>query len=94
MTGNPEIKPDAIRTPFIADSSIDAGECRRRTNVTPVIYQDCFARRQKSVYWLNVLEIPPVAGEKGQNQVRVAFRSRISCFIALSRLDDKGARTA
>ncbi|MBE4703522.1 molecular chaperone, partial [Citrobacter freundii] len=52
----------------------------------------CPADRE-SVYWLTVLEIPPV-GEKGTNQVQVAFRSRIKLFYRPVTLDDKGARKA
>ncbi|EED9464935.1 molecular chaperone, partial [Salmonella enterica subsp. enterica] len=48
---------------------------------------------RESVYWLNVLEIPPI-GEKGNNQIQVAFRSRIKLFFRPTSLDDKGAQAS
>lgn len=91
--GNPEIKPDTMRTPFVLTPPLtrvnaDAGQTLRLSYTGTALPAD-----RESVYWLNVLEIPPV-GEKGTNQVQVAFRSRIKLFYRPVTLDDKGARTA
>ncbi|MDJ8697384.1 molecular chaperone [Salmonella enterica] len=91
--GNPDIRPDAIRTPFILTPPLtrvnaDAGQTLRLSYTGASLPAD-----RESVYWLNVLEIPPVS-EKGINQIQVAFRSRIKLFYRPATLDDKGARTA
>ena len=91
--GNPETRPDALRTPFILTPPLtrvnaDAGQTLRLSYTGTPLPSD-----RESVYWLNVLEIPPVGGN-GKNQVQVAFRSRIKLFYRPSELDDKGAQTA
>lgn len=91
--GHQDIKPDAMRTPFILTPPLtrvnaDAGQTLRLSYTGAPLPQD-----RESVYWLNVLEIPPV-GEKGNNQVQVAFRSRIKLFFRPEALNDKGAQAA
>lgn len=91
--GHPDIRPDAMRTPFILTPPLtrvnaDAGQTLRLSYTGTTLPAD-----RESVYWLNVLEIPPV-GVKGDNQIQVAFRSRIKLFYRPAALDDKGAQAA
>ncbi|EAA5922551.1 molecular chaperone [Salmonella enterica subsp. enterica serovar Teko] len=91
--GDPEIRPDTLRTPFILTPPLtrvnaDAGQTLRLSYNGAALPTD-----RESVYWLNVLEIPPV-GEKGGNQIQVAFRSRIKLFYRPTGLDNKGAKAA
>ncbi|POT58554.1 pilus assembly protein PapD [Citrobacter amalonaticus] len=91
--GHPEIRPDALRTPFILTPPLtrvnaDAGQTLRLSYTGTPLPAD-----RESVYWLNVLEIPPV-GDKGSNQIQVAFRSRIKLFYRPTGLDDKRAQAA
>ncbi|KKI41550.1 molecular chaperone [Hafnia alvei] len=91
--GHSEIHPDTLRTPFILTPPLtrvdaDAGQTLRLSYSGVSIPSD-----RESVYWLNVLEIPPV-GEKNNNYIQVAFRSRIKLFYRPIDLDDKGALAA
>ncbi|HFV9915886.1 TPA: molecular chaperone [Salmonella enterica subsp. diarizonae serovar 61:l,v:z35] len=91
--GHPDIRPDAMRTPFILTPPLTrvnagAGQTLRLSWNGASLPAD-----RESVYWLNVMEIPPV-GEKGSNQIQVAFRSRIKLFYRPTGLDDKGTQTA
>ncbi|MBL5926314.1 fimbrial biogenesis chaperone [Enterobacter asburiae] len=91
--GRPEIKPEDIKAPFILTpplTRVNAGEGQtlRLSYVGPGQVKD-----RESIYWLNVLEIPPVIN-KESNQVQVAFRSRIKVFYRPTGLDDKGAQSA
>lgn len=91
--GNADIRPDVMRTPFIltpplARVNADAGQTLRMSYVGASLPTD-----RESVYWLNVLEIPPV-GERGSSQIQVAFRSRIKIFFRPEALDNKGAMAA
>lgn len=91
--GHPDIHPDAIRTPFILTPPLtrvnaESGQTLRLSYVGTPLPAD-----RESVYWLNVLEIPPVS-EKGSNQIQVAFRSRIKLLFRPVALDDKGAHAA
>lgn len=91
--GHADIRPDAMRTPFILTPPLtrvnaDAGQTLRLSYTGTPLPAD-----RESVYWLNVLEIPP-AGGKDSNQIQVAFRSRIKLFFRPAALDDKGAQAA
>lgn len=91
--GRTEIRPDTMRTPFILTPPLtrvnaDAGQTLRLSYTGTPLPAD-----RESVYWLNVLEIPPVV-DKASNQIQVAFRSRIKLFYRPTGLEDKGAQTA
>jgi len=91
--GHSEIHPETMHTPFILTPPLtrvdaDAGQTLRLSYSGVSIPSD-----RESVYWLNVLEIPPV-GEKNNNYIQVAFRSRIKLFYRPIDLDDKGALAA
>ncbi|WP_367376724.1 molecular chaperone [Hafnia alvei] len=91
--GHSEIHPDTLRTPFILTPPLtrvdaDAGQTLRLSYSGAWLPSD-----RESVYWLNVLEIPPV-GEKKSNHIQVAFRSRIKLFYRPMALDDNGALAA
>ncbi|MBB1202672.1 molecular chaperone [Enterobacteriaceae bacterium 89] len=91
--GNSEIKPENIRSPFILTpplTRVNAGE--GQTLRLSFIGTNEPADRER-VYWLNVLEIPPVA-DKASNQIQVAFRSRIKVFYRPVGLEDKEALSA
>lgn len=91
--GNTEMRPDLMRTPFVLTPPLtrvnaDAGQTLRLSFVGPALPTD-----RESLFWLNVLEIPPV-GETDKNQIQVAFRSRIKLFYRPASLDSNGAQQA
>lgn len=91
--GHSEIRPSTMRTPFILTPPLtrvdaDAGQTLRLSYSGESLPSD-----RESVYWLNVLEIPPV-GEKNNNHIQVAFRSRIKLFYRPIDLNDKDALAA
>lgn len=91
--GQTKVSLQDLRTPFILTPPLtrvnpNAGQALRLSYTGIPLPAD-----RESVYWLNVLEIPPV-GEKGSNQIQVAFRSRIKLFYRPTGLDDAGAQAA
>lgn len=91
--GNPEIKPDTVRSPFILTPPLTpvnggSGQTLRLAYTGTPLPAD-----RESIYWLNVLEIPPVRAKK-DNRIQVAFRSRIKLFYRPTALDDAGAQSA
>lgn len=89
--GNTELTPEKISVPFVLTpplTRVNSGEGQtlRLAYVGTALPQD-----RESVYWLNVLEIPPVTS-KGSNSIQVAFRSRIKIFYRPDSLNDKGAQ--
>jgi chaperone protein EcpD len=80
--GDRRIRPGVESVPFLITppiTRIDAqrGQSLRLTYVGQGLPQD-----RESVFWLNVLEVPPSAKstQAGQNLVQLAFRSRIKMF--------------
>lgn len=91
--GHVDTRPDAMLTPFILTPPLtrvnaDTGQTLRLSYAGTPLPQD-----RESIYWLNVLEIPPIEA-KDTNQIQVAFRSRIKLFFRPNALDDKGAQAA
>ncbi|WP_205700941.1 fimbria/pilus periplasmic chaperone [Jeongeupia sp. USM3] len=81
--GNAKANPEALDVPFtIAPpvARIDPGKAQtlRISYTGEPLPQD-----RESVFWLNVLEIPPKAApdEEGANKLQLAFRSRIKLFF-------------
>ncbi|MEH5143181.1 molecular chaperone [Enterobacter cloacae] len=92
-SGNPDIKPENIATPFVLTPPLVRVNAGEGQTLRLVLVDHSISQEMESVYWLNVLEIPPVVDKK-RNQIQVAFRSRIKIFYRPSALDDKGARLA
>jgi chaperone protein EcpD len=86
--GNVADKPDNIQVPFILlppVNRINPGKgqtLRLSYTARPVLPENI-----ESVYWLNVLEIPPVA-KSSANHLQMAFRSRIKIFYRPAAIDD------
>jgi chaperone protein EcpD len=81
--GDPKAAPSAIDVPFtvappIARIDPGKGQTLRILYLGSPLPQD-----KESVFWLNVLEVPPKpsAGEADVNRVQLALRSRIKLFF-------------
>jgi len=92
--GDPNAKPDRIRTPFTLTppiNRINAGKSQTlRISYTgsPVLPEN-----KESVYWLNVLEVPAATKNDKDNKLQVAFRTRIKLFFRPASLADRAKAT-
>ncbi|HCM9448781.1 TPA: fimbria/pilus periplasmic chaperone [Enterobacter bugandensis] len=92
--GDVEARPEKIQVPFILTPPInrinpDKSQTLRLSYTgLPHLPED-----KESVYWLNVLEIPPVTKAAAPNRIQVAFRTRIKLFYRPAALNDR-ARVA
>ncbi|WP_049620988.1 fimbrial biogenesis chaperone [Frateuria defendens] len=80
--GNPRKPPDAIHVPFVLMppmARLDGG----RSQVLRLVYTgEPLPGDKESVFWLNVLEIPPKSKPApGTNTLQFAFRTRIKLFF-------------
>jgi len=79
--GDMNAAPNKIAVPFILTppmNRIDADKSqtlRLRYTALPALPED-----RESVYWLNVLEIPPLRETDSPNRLQIAFRTRIKLF--------------
>ncbi|MCW9507524.1 molecular chaperone [Klebsiella oxytoca] len=79
-TGNPSAAPETIKTPFsltppVVKMAPNEGQALKLSIINSGLMPD----DRESVYWLNVLDVPPVpeGATKGENYLQVALRSRI-----------------
>lgn len=87
--GDPKAAPAAIEVPFTVTppvSRIDPG----KGQTLRIIYTgEPLAQDHESVFWLNVLEVPPKpsAEDADTNKLQLAFRSRIKLFFRPAGLE-------
>lgn len=80
-TGDVKASPDKIQVPFILTPPINrinpdkSQTLRLSYTASPALPED-----RESVYWLNVLEIPPLKKGASPNHLQVAYRTRIKLF--------------
>ncbi|MGY3902290.1 fimbria/pilus periplasmic chaperone [Aeromonas lusitana] len=80
--GDRRIQPGVETLPFLITPPITRIEAQRGQSLRLAYLGQGLPQDRESVFWLNVLEVPPStkASQAGQNQVQLAFRSRIKLF--------------
>lgn len=92
--GNPKTKPGEIKAPFIITPPVTriepkSGQAVRILSNAPSLPSD-----RESVYWFNLLEIPPQKQNNGDvknNLMQLAFRTRVKFFYRPEGLQMKPA---
>ncbi|MGO4312352.1 fimbria/pilus periplasmic chaperone [Pseudomonas sp. KB_15] len=78
--GDQRSTPDTSKSPFVLTPPIVRIDAREgQTLRVRFIGQQSLPQDKESVFWLNVLEVPPSVDD-GQNKLKIAFRSRIKLF--------------
>ncbi|MEQ4924883.1 fimbrial biogenesis chaperone [Proteus hauseri] len=89
-TGDVDAKPENIQVPFVLTPPVFRIEPQKsqslRISFTGAV---ALPKDKESVYWLNVLEIPPNANTEVDNKLQIAYRSRIKLFYRPDVLKDK-----
>ncbi|MGE6184068.1 molecular chaperone [Aeromonas media] len=86
--GDRRIRPGAEALPFLVTPPITRIEAQRGQSLRLAYLGQGLPQDRQSVFWLNVLEVPPSvkSTQVGQNLVQLAFRSRIKMFYRPSGL--------
>ncbi|CAI1753377.1 fimbrial biogenesis chaperone [Serratia fonticola] len=88
-TGDSDAKPEKIRVPFILTPPINRIDPNKsQTLRLSYTASPALPENKESVYWLNVLEIPPVKENIAPNRLQVAFRTRIKIFYRPAAIAD------
>lgn len=93
--GDPNAQINKLEVPFVLMPAVfrvdpGKGQTLRLSYTGESLPQD-----RESVFWLNVLDIPPKAATtEGENQLQMAIRSRIKVFFRPANLNADGARDA
>jgi len=87
--GNPAASPDEVQVPFVLLPSVFRVEPRRGQSLRIMFTGAELPKDRESVYWLNVLEIPPKPQHaEDRNMIQLAFRTRIKLFYRPTGLYD------
>lgn len=93
--GNADATPDTITTPFIITPPISRVDAKSGQTLRIKLGSSAgLAKDKETLWWLNLLEIPPVeASQKneGQNILQLAIRSRFKFIYRPSGLGNRDA---
>ncbi|MBN3764311.1 fimbria/pilus periplasmic chaperone [Burkholderia sp. Ac-20365] len=86
-SGDANAKPDESKVPFVITPPIFRMNPGRAQTLRVIYSGDPLPQDRESVYWLNVLDIPPKAESKPDvNTLQLAYRTRIKLFARPARL--------
>jgi chaperone protein EcpD len=86
-SGNAGAKPGEADAPFVITPPIFRMDSKKSQTLRVICSCEALPTDRESVYWLNVLGIPPKAnGTNNANTLQFAFRTRIKVFVRPSRL--------
>ncbi len=91
-TGDASATPDAIKVPFLIGPPIFRMEPASGQAVRLTYTGDPLPDNQETMYWFNVLEVPPKAvNAEGANHVQFAARTRIKLIFRPASLQGSAA---
>lgn len=83
--GHPETLPEKLNVPFVLTPPLTRVEPNHGQTIRIRYTGSMLALDKESIFWLNVLEIPP-SSKNLKNQLQVAFRNRVKLFFRPSNL--------
>jgi len=81
--GDEHSTPDKVNTPFVVTPPLFRMEANKEQNLRIIATAATLPSDRESLFWLNVLEIPPKPTSPemaGKNLLQFAFRSRLKLF--------------
>jgi len=82
-TGNPNAMPNETPVPFTLSPPLFRLDPKKGQSLRLIYTQEPLPQDKESLFWLNVLEVPPrtAATPDDPNALQLAFRSRIKLFF-------------
>lgn len=95
--GNADAKPSEASAPFVMTPPIFRMDGHKSQTLRMMYTGDALPKDRESVFWLNVLDVPPTAAKNADsNSLQFAFRTRIKVFARPKGLagtaDDAGGK--
>lgn len=88
--GDAAAKPGDIKVPFVITPPIFRMDPKKAQTLRVMYSGDAVPQDRESVYWLNVLDIPPKAtAVQNVNSLQFAYRTRIKIFVRPGGLPGK-----
>lgn len=79
--GDPNVAPDQSRAPFVVSPPVFRMEPHAGQSLRLTLTNKSLPADRESVYWLNVLDIPPKPSQAVSNYLQMAVRTRIKIFV-------------
>jgi len=94
-TGDPTAKPETLNVPFVIMPPVVHIEAGKGQTLRLMYTPQPLPPDRESIYWLNVLDIPPnpPATDKERNLLQIAYRTRIKLFFRPAGLKGDPAAT-
>ncbi|MDB5724125.1 MAG: Pili assembly chaperone, N-terminal [Novosphingobium sp.] len=94
--GDPQSKPGEVKTPFILTPPLFRVDPAKGQTLRLIYSQEPLATDRESVFWLNVLDIPPrtAAAPDRPNLLELAFRHRLKILFRPQGLAGNAADAA
>ncbi len=86
--GKPGAAPGDAKVPFVVTPPIFRMEPHKAQTLRVIYTGDALPQDHESVFFLNVLDIPPKADGTDANTLQFAFRTRIKVFVRPDKLAD------
>jgi chaperone protein EcpD len=88
--GDANAKPGDIKVPFVITPPIFRMDPKKAQTLRVMYSGEAVPQDRESVYWLNVLDIPPKASASSDvNSLQLAYRTRIKVFVRPAKLPGK-----
>lgn len=88
--GNADAKPGEVKVPFLITPPIFRMNAMKAQTLRVMYTGEPLPQDRESIYWLNVLDIPPKANHEPQaNTLSLAYRTRIKVFVRPASLPGK-----
>ena len=93
--GNEKLTADKADGPFLITPPITRVEAKKGQTLRLVYTgDDAASKKQETVFWLNVLDVPPMPKDQDANFLQVAVRSRLKIFFRPEGLPGNPNQTA
>jgi len=79
--GNPNVLPQDVKVPFTIVPPLFRLDSKKGQMLRMVYSQEPLPADKETVFWLNVLEVPPRDASSDKSMLQLAFRSRIKLFF-------------
>ncbi|EGM6027807.1 molecular chaperone [Escherichia coli] len=87
--GDPKAAPETIKTPFVITPPIARIDGNKGQTLRLSYTGEPLPADRESVFYLNVLDIPPNPRDKNKNYLQIAIRSRIKIFFRPEKIKIK-----
>ncbi|MBN3734689.1 fimbria/pilus periplasmic chaperone [Burkholderia sp. Tr-20390] len=94
--GHPNALPDDTKVPFMLTPPLFRLDPKKGQSLRLIYTKEPLAQDKETLYWLNVLDVPPQAADdpESPNLLQLAFRSRIKLFFRPTALQGAADESA